>query len=162
MFQVPEGLRGGALSSTPSDRGILDGPSGMLLNHSMAKKRLLIVDDDVGLTDLLHINLEDTGDYEVQVVNDSKHAISSTREFQPDLILLDIVMPGLDGGEIRNMLREDPELRDIPILVLTALVSSEDAGEEPVIHSGDQVMLPKPFRTPQLIQAIENTIAEAR
>ena len=63
-------------------------------------KRVLIIDDDIALTQVLKINLDETGNYESRIVNVSSNAMAAAREFKPDIILLDVVMPGLDGGDI--------------------------------------------------------------
>jgi len=127
--------------------------------RTMSKKRILIVDDDVPLTGAMRINLESTGDFEVKVENDSRNTLASARRFRPDVILLDIVMPHLDGGDISAQLEADPILRNIPVLIITALVSSEEAGDRAVVDSGDQVMLPKPIQFDKLVMAIEDRLA---
>lgn len=125
----------------------------------MEKKRILIVDDDVSLTRMLQLNLVDTGDFEVQICNQAIRALEMARAFRPDIILLDVVMPGLDGGDVDAQLKQDPFLRDVPVLIVTALVSSDEVGEDSVISSGDQIMIAKPIRFEKLLQAIENRLA---
>src|SRR6476660_6677724 len=88
----------------------------------MAKKRVLLVDDEKSFTTLLKLNLEETGNYEVRVENWAEDAFTAAREFKPDLILLDIIMPRLPGGNVAAQMAEDPELKDIPIVFLTAAV----------------------------------------
>ena len=63
----------------------------------MARK-ILLVDDEAGFTQLLKMNLEKSGDFEVTIENDSTKAIATARSFQPDVVLLDVVMPGMDGA----------------------------------------------------------------
>ncbi|MCB1233962.1 MAG: response regulator [Verrucomicrobiae bacterium] len=125
----------------------------------MNQKRILIIDDDIPLTQSMRINLEDTGEFEVRIVNESGAALDAAREFEPDIILLDIVMPGLDGGDIAAALKGEPALRDIPVIMVTALVSNEEAGEGAVVSSADQVMIAKPIRFEKLLQAIEERLA---
>ena len=67
-----------------------------------AKKRILIVDDEGSITRLLKLNLEQTGDYEVATENVSKAALAAAEAFRPDLMLLDVMMPGLDGGALAS------------------------------------------------------------
>ena len=122
------------------------------------KKRILLIDDDVPFSISTQITLEDTGEYELRVENDSTKAIDAAREFRPDLILLDIVMPGFDGGDIRLMLRDDPDLRDIPVLIVTAMVSRDDTDEH-VVESREQVMFSKPINLDKLLAEIERILA---
>ena len=94
----------------------------------MEKKRILVIDDDVPLTTLLRINLEGTAAYDVKVVNESSRALEEARLFRPQVILLDIVMPGLDGGDILNQFSGEPWLREVPILIMTALLCGRNRG----------------------------------
>lgn len=125
----------------------------------MNKKRILIIDDDVPLTLSMKINLEDIGDYEVRVENSSLKAVAAAREFRPDLILLDIVMPDLDGGDVSAQMKSDPMLADVPILMVTALVSNSEIGSDDVVSSGDQLMVAKPIKFDKLVHAIESRLA---
>ena len=68
----------------------------------MNKKRILLVDDEKSLTTLLKLNLEETGDYEVRVENFPEDALAAVRAFQPDLVLLDLIMPRLPGGNVAS------------------------------------------------------------
>lgn len=127
----------------------------------MNKKRILIIDDDIPLTFSMKINLEDIGDYEVRVENSSLKAVAAAREFRPDLILLDIVMPDLDGGDVSAQMKSDPMLAKVPILMVTALVSNEETGSDDVVASGDQLMVAKPIKFDKLVHAIESRLASA-
>ena len=90
------------------------------------KKRILVVDDEPSITRLLQLNLEQTGDYEVATENIPKAALAVAEEFQPDLLLLDVVMPGLDGGNLASQLQTSPKLKGVPIVFLTAAVTREE------------------------------------
>jgi CheY-like chemotaxis protein len=90
------------------------------------KKRILVVDDEPTITRLLKLNLEQTGEYEVATENISKAALAAAEEFQPDLLLLDVVMPGLDGGNLASQLQTSPKLKGLPIVFLTAAVTREE------------------------------------
>jgi CheY-like chemotaxis protein len=90
------------------------------------KKRILVVDDQPSITRLLKLNLEQTGDYEVATENISKAALAAAEKFQPDLLLLDVVMPGLDGGGLASQLQASPKLKSLPIVFLTAAVTQEE------------------------------------
>lgn len=87
------------------------------------KKRILVVDDQAQNTRLLKLYLERTEQYVVREENNAKAALSSAEEFQPNLILLDVMMPGMDGGELATCLRASPQLKAVPIVFLTAAVT---------------------------------------
>lgn len=90
------------------------------------KKRILVVDDEPSITRLLKLNLEETNDYEVRTENDAKAAVASAEDFQPDLILLDVLMPDLDGGELASRLQASPKLKGVPIVFLTAAATKKE------------------------------------
>ncbi len=96
----------------------------------MNKKRLLIVDDESGFTRLLKLTLEKTGNYTVREENDGTNAWLVARDFKPDLIFLDIVMPKIDGGDVAQQIRSDPMLANVPIVFLTAIVSQKETSNE--------------------------------
>jgi PAS domain S-box-containing protein len=90
------------------------------------RKRILIVDDQVSDTTLLKNYLDRNQDYVVRVENVSRNALSVADEFQPDLILLDIMMPGMDGGELAAAFRLNSNLKTVPIVFLTAAVTHKE------------------------------------
>ena len=102
----------------------------------MSKKRILVVDDEVGFTRLLKLNLEQTGQYEVRVENWAEDAPRAVREFRPDLIFLDVMMPRLFGGDVASKIRADPSLKDTPIVFLTATVTKARVQEHEGLISG--------------------------
>jgi len=118
-----------------------------------ALRRILIVDNDKNTTHLVKILLEKTGRYMVFEENDGARAHLSARNFRPDLILLDIVMPETDGGEIAAQIRADSELQYTPIIFLTALVTRAEANTG--LHIDEHPFLAKPIDIQELIKAIE-------
>ena len=90
------------------------------------KRRVLIVDDQSGFTRVIKLTLEKTGDYEVLEKNTSAGVVATAAEFDPDLILLDVIMPGSDGGDVVALLKEDRRTRDIPVIFLTATVRKQE------------------------------------
>ena len=80
----------------------------------MTKKKVMLVDDEKSFTNLLKLNLEETGNYEVRVENWAEDAVNAAKEFRPDIILLDIIMPRMPGGNVAALIKETPQLRDPP------------------------------------------------
>jgi PleD family two-component response regulator len=90
------------------------------------KKRILAVDDRASNTRLVKLYLERTNEYVVREENDPKAALAAAEEFQPHLILLDVMMPGLDGGDLAACFQANPKLKAVPIVFLTAAVTKEE------------------------------------
>ena len=120
---------------------------------SMSKHRVLIVDDDVNLSRLSGMILENSGQYEVMIVNESARALPAALQFRPALMLLDVDMPGKSGGDIAREAATDSRLREIPILFLTGLVSQAEAGKSP-LESGGMKFLAKPVEPALLLATV--------
>ncbi len=120
----------------------------------------MIVDDEVGVMTLLKLNLEESGDYEVRIESEGLKAIDSIRWFKPDVILLDVIMPDISGTEVAAQLGQDEELKDIPILFLTAAVSRQQADERGGVLEDHPVMA-KPVGVEELIEKIEAVSGKA-
>ena len=88
-------------------------------------KRILVVDDRASDTRLVKLYLERDNDYVVREVNDAKAALSAAEEFEPDLILLDLMMPGMGGTELAGHFGASPKLKAVPIVFLTAAITKE-------------------------------------
>jgi CheY-like chemotaxis protein len=120
------------------------------------RRRILIVDNDPNTTHLVKVLLERTGHYLVRQENDATKAHPSARNFRPDLIFLDVVMPETDGGEVAAQIEADPELYDTPIVFLTALVTRAEAKSG--LNIQGHPFLAKPVSIPELINAIEQQL----
>jgi CheY-like chemotaxis protein len=125
----------------------------------MDKSKILIVDDDIGLSKLVQIVLEKTRLYQTRVENHSQNALAAASEFRPDVILLDVDMPGLDGGEVARQIRNNSSLRDTPIVFFTSLVSPSEAGQTMVSRGGEN-FLAKPVEASVLIRCLENLLGQ--
>lgn len=101
--------------------------------------------------------LEATGNYEVRAENKGTAALEAAKQFQPDLILLDIILPDVDGTTIAAQIKDDPELSKTHIVFLTATVSREEVGTEGQLMHGDRV-LAKPTNPTSLVECIEETL----
>jgi len=122
----------------------------------MTKKRVLVVDDEQKFTRLLKLNLEETGEYDVRVENRAPWAVEVMREFEPDLILLDMVMPHMSGYEVATEMKEAMGARKVPILFLSAAVKWEEGGQSTdTVH--DYPVIPKPITMTELLTHIEQS-----
>ena len=117
----------------------------------MPKKKILVIDDEENFTQLVKLALSR---YEILTENDSLRALETARQVQPDLILLDVIMPGIDGGELATQMRADPLLQHTPIVFLTAIVSPSETGGE-AAEFGGFPFLAKPVDKLTLIACIE-------
>lgn len=118
----------------------------------MKPKHILIVDDEASFTRLLKVNLESRTQHTIAVVNRAHEAIPAAHKQRPDLILIDVIMPGQDGGELAAQIRADPLLRTVTIVFLTATVSQTEARRG--VKSGGFTFLAKPISMPDILACI--------
>jgi CheY-like chemotaxis protein len=126
----------------------------------MDRKRILLIDDEVTFARTLQAYLEASGRYEVRTANSGRVGISLAKEWRPDLILLDIIMPDIDGGQVAGEFAADPRMKDVPIIFLTAVVSREEA----TTHSGvigGQLFIAKPVSGKEVLGHIERCLGNA-
>ena len=120
----------------------------------MNKKRILLVDDEVGFTRLLKLNLEQRAEYEVRIENWAEKALNAAREFRPHLVLLDVIMPRMIGHDVAASLRGDAMLKTTPIVFLSAAGARRTA-ETPTQVPGGFPFIRKPVSLEELIAGIE-------
>jgi CheY-like chemotaxis protein len=96
----------------------------------MEKKKIMIVDDEERFAQMIKLNLETTGQYKVRIETEGEKALPAAQEFQPDLIFLDVMMPGLDGGDVAKQIKDDKDLKNTPIVFLTAIVSENEVSSK--------------------------------
>ena len=113
--------------------------------------RILIVDDNETNRDILEARLTANG-YEVLHAGDGEEALAAAKQHRPDLILLDVMMPKLDGFEVCRRLKADPALKAIPIIVVTSYALSGD--EDKARASGCDAYVAKPYSPRQLLAKI--------
>ena len=121
----------------------------------MAKSKILIADDNHTNVELLEAYLDGL-DCEIAVAVDGRDTLTKTAEFQPDLILLDIMMPKLSGFEVCKTLKKSPETRQIMILMVTALNELGDI--ERAVAAGCDDFLSKPVNKLELVKRVENML----
>ena len=123
------------------------------------RQRILIIDDEPAFTEMVKLNLEATGRYIVKTENSGSRALATARQFKPHLILLDVIMPDIEGPDICSKLKSQPELQSIPIVFLTATIRKDEL-DMPAETIGGHAFLAKPSSSLDLIQCIEKILAE--
>lgn len=115
------------------------------------KKKILVVEDEKDIAESIKARLV-LEKYDVILAGNGEEGVKTARAEKPNLIIMDIMMPGVDGLECTKVLKSDPETKKIPILVLTALPQVQDA--ENAFQAGANDFLNKPFTNDRLIQKI--------
>lgn len=123
----------------------------------MAKKKILIIDDDPDLRAALNIRLRANG-YETSFAGDAMAAVAEARKFRPDLILLDLGLPGGDGFVVMQRLSAIPALAVIPIIVLSA--RDKESNENRAAMAGAVAYLQKPYDDQTLLVEIKSALGE--
>ena len=118
----------------------------------MSKQTILVVDDERDLLDLIEYNLKKEG-FKVLKAENGEEGISKAKEHRPDLILLDIMMPKLDGLEAVEIMRKDDDLKKTPIIFLTA--RSDEKTEIDGLNKGGDDYITKPISTTKLVSRIK-------
>ena len=118
------------------------------------KTKVLVVDDEMDFTYVIKLTLEGTGQYQVRTLNLPTQVVPVARDFKPDLILLDCMMPGQDGGEVAAQIQRDPVLKDTPFAFFTATVSEPETVSSRC-YEGAQEYLPKTIKMEELVSFIE-------
>lgn len=118
--------------------------------------KILVVDDDPEISGLLQVSLETLG-HTIKVCYNGRDVIDVLKEFKPDLMILDVMLPGIDGYSVATAISEDPQLSKLPIIVLSALEPSRS-----LFVKFKQVVafLTKPFNTDDLLEAIKNGLGK--
>jgi len=121
--------------------------------------KILVVDDDIHATTLFKTILTAKG-YEAVIVNDSSTAVQTADSTNPDLVILDLMMPEPNGFEVCKMLRADPKFSQTPIVIFTAMGDNES--KEAAFETGADEFLTKPFRVEDLMHRIQELIDKAK
>lgn len=128
-------------------------------NISASKKRILVVDDEPSITRLLQLNLEKTDAYVVRTTNAAHMALAIAEEFRPDLILLDVMMPGMDGGELASRLQANRQLQSVPVVFLTAAATRQEVRERRG-YIGGHPFLSKPVDTEEVLTCLRQQLGD--
>ena len=134
-------------------------PAGERTNVKSGKKRILAVDDQACNTRLVKLYLEQTNEYVVREENNPNNAVAAAEEFGPDLILLDVMMPGLDGGDLAALFHASFKLAPVPIVFLTAAVTKGEV-EADGGQIGGNLFLAKPIVLTELVACIRHHLGD--
>lgn len=121
------------------------------------RKRVLAVDDEKLIVLALRHNLQLAG-YEVLEAYDGREALAKIDSERPDLVILDVMMPELNGWDVLSCIRDDPELMDIPVIMLTAM--GQESDEREGILRGADVYLTKPYEPQQLVEMVQRLLGD--
>ncbi len=124
-------------------------------NNAQATSRILVVDDEPDVTELLKYKLEQEG-FECRLLNDPLSFVGQLREFRPHLVLLDIMMPEINGLQLCRIVRADPEMKEVPVIFLTARGETEDRVKG--LESGAEDYISKPFDTRELLLRVNKVL----
>ena len=118
--------------------------------------KILVVDDDPEISSLVQYTLETLG-HQIKVCDNGREVLDTLRSYKPDLLVLDVMLPGIDGYSLASQISEDPELSKMPIVVLSALEPSRTMFQR---FSQVAAFLTKPFNTDDLMAAVKNALAK--
>lgn len=117
--------------------------------------KVLVIDDEPEITDIVETFLTEAG-YVVTVENSSRNAAAKARQFKPDVVLLDIMMPDMDGYQTCQAIKQDPELANVPVIFLTGKDRTDDMGRS--FKVGGDMFIKKPFSCERLLEIINLVI----
>jgi two-component system alkaline phosphatase synthesis response regulator PhoP len=117
--------------------------------------KILVCDDERHIVRLIQVNLERQG-WEVVTAYDGKEGLEKIRSSHPDLVVLDVMMPYMDGFEVLKSLRREPEYQELPVIMLTAKAQDKDVFEG--YHYGADMYLTKPFNPMELVTFVKRII----
>ena len=115
----------------------------------------MVIDDEEDFTLLIKTALEETGKYEVRTENAGKKGLAAVQAFKPDLVLLDILMPDVEGSYIAEEIKKDEKIKNTPIVFLTATVTKEEIDATDGMMGGGYPFMAKPVTINSLIECIE-------
>jgi two-component system, OmpR family, alkaline phosphatase synthesis response regulator PhoP len=131
-----------------------------LRGGSMAKAKVLLIDDEKDFCFFVQKNLELTGEFEVAYAYNGEEGFALAKQMSPDIILLDILMPGMDGGDVKAALNAEPSMANTPVAFLTAAVDKRDFGSEIMREIRNHKFIAKPISPEELIKAIKQVLSD--
>jgi len=115
------------------------------------KKRILVVDDERVIVEIVEEELTANG-YEVFTAFTGEEGLRKCKSLKPDIVLLDIMMPDIDGSSVAEEMKEDPDTADIPVIFLTGAVKPSEIPDSHIV--GGQYFLAKPFKSEDLLKIL--------
>jgi CheY-like chemotaxis protein len=125
----------------------------------MHKKKILVIDDESGFTEMVKLNLEATGEYDVVVENRGVTAMERILAYRPDLVLLDVILPDMEGPDIVRQIRDHSQTRQLPVIFLTATVTKQEVQEQHGYIGGHR-FLAKPGTVHELMDSIRSELLQ--
>ncbi len=122
-------------------------------------KKVLLIDDEEDFCHFVKLNLEDTGKFEVWMATNGSEGLELAKENKPDIIMLDLLMPIMDGSEVAEHLLEDERTKNIPIVFVTALTRKKEVDSH-YGTIGGRTFLAKPVTPEELIECIDKVLEE--
>ncbi|MBW1753581.1 MAG: response regulator [Deltaproteobacteria bacterium] len=123
----------------------------------MNKKKILVVEDELTSQQLIQFHLNNTGEYEVKILADGKQTLAAANAYSPDLILLDIIIPDTSGVDISRELASQANLKDIPVVFITGLVTEDEVASQDGIFY-NRPCLAKPITKDKLLDCVRKNI----
>ena len=123
----------------------------------MNRKKILIVDDDRQVSLALSIRLK-AADYDVDVAGDGESGLQKLAARAPDVVLLDMRMPGIDGLEVMRQMKRDPRLAGVPVIFVSA--NAQETAKRAALNAGGKFFLEKPFESRALLEVIQRVLEE--
>jgi CheY-like chemotaxis protein len=127
------------------------------MNSTVKLQQVLLIDDDDSVRELALMGLEGMTDWKIELAASASEGLEKAKKSHPDLILLDFVMPDMNGLEAFAKLQEDPELKDIPVILMTGKTEPKEV--EQFLKSGLSGVITKPFDPVTLSEQIEEILA---
>jgi len=121
------------------------------------KKQILVVDDELEMRMAIKLRLEASG-YEVHTATDGMEGLNAARRLKPDLIILDVMLPKMNGYKISRFLKFDEEYKHIPVIMLTALAGEDDKNTG--VETGANAYVTKPFDSASLVDTVRRFLSE--
>ncbi len=123
-------------------------------------KKVLMIDDDQELIEVIDFILKKEKDIQFFSAQEAYTGLDMAKGIKPDLILMDVMMPGLNGGEAMKLMKKQPELKDVSVIFFTGLLSRDDSsnGLTILVDGNRYAAIPKPFEVKQLLTKIKNKL----
>jgi CheY-like chemotaxis protein len=129
-----------------------------IIQDSQQRKKILLIDDEEDFCFFIKLNLEKTGKYEVLTSTSGLTGLTIASQELPDLVLLDIIMPELNGGQVATMLLDNPQTKDIPILFISAIATKSGLQSQDGLTQGGR-FIAKPVTPDELMTKLDSVLS---